>query len=130
MAGVQTHTPILKPVDGDKQRDRAQGKNTNFTDMQFHTSKDLENASSCDSSEEEQTDDPRNEWLHGDGGKQMQKRVLVGIFQQKALHRLARKTWPAQVFKLRRDISTWLTEPAFRQVYPPLKDPENPSVEG
>ena len=97
-----------------------QGKGTSYTDMQFHTSTD---AGGSDS-ESDGEDGPQYEWLHGDGGLEMQKRVLVGLFQQKALHTLARKVWPAQVNGLSRDINSWLSDPQFSQVSPRTLNPK------
>jgi hypothetical protein len=100
-----------------------QGKGANYTDMQFHTSTDA-GGSDFESDGE---DGPQYEWLHGDGGLEMQKRVLVGLFQQKALHTLARKVWPAQVSRLSRDINSWLSDPQFSQVSPRTLNP-NPQT--
>ena len=71
-------------------------------------------------------DGPQYDWLHGDGGLELQKNVLVGLFQQRALHTLARRVWPAQVSSLSKNIAIWLSDPQFSQVSPSFYLPCRP----
>ena len=74
-------------------------------------------------------DGPQYDWLHGDGGLELQKKVLVGLFQQRALHTLARRVWPAQVSSLSKNIAIWLSDPQFSQVSPSLYFALSPSCD-
>jgi hypothetical protein len=49
----------------------------------------------------------------------MQKRVLVGLLQQRELQRTARKLWRYDMIALNRKVAVWKSDPAFEQVCVP-----------
>lgn len=87
-----------------------QGKKYRFTDPQFHSA-EKESIDDDDYDDEEE----RRDWLHSDGGKEMMKRVLLGLYEQKALHALCDRLWPDKMKELSEEVKAWRADPDFQK---------------
>jgi hypothetical protein len=86
-----------------------QGKKYRFTDPQFHSAE----KESIDDDDYDSDDETRRDWLHSDGGKEMMKRVLLGLHEQKALHALCNRLWPQQMKEFSEEVAAWRADPDF-----------------
>ena len=87
-----------------------QGKKYRFTDPQFHSAE----KESIDDDDYD-SDDERRDWLHSDGGKEMMRRVLLGLYEQTALHALCHRLWPAEMTAWSEEVETWKADPEFQK---------------
>jgi len=88
-----------------------QGKKYRFTDPQFHSNDPM--IEDDDFYDEE---DEGRDWLHSDGGLEMQKRVLVGLHKQTALHTLCNRIWPEAMQKFNEEVEEWMQDEDFVDV--------------
>jgi len=91
-----------------------QGKKYKFTDPQFHSSDPPyeDDGGFSDDGEE----DPGRDWLHSDGGLELQKRVLVGFHKQQALHSLCNRVWPEKMREFNDQVDEWMQDEDFAKV--------------
>mmetsp|Transcript_11877 Transcript_11877/g.27617 ORF Transcript_11877/g.27617 Transcript_11877/m.27617 type:complete len:785 (+) Transcript_11877:91-2445(+) len=91
-----------------------QGKKYKFTDPQFHSSDPpFEDDGGFFDDEEE---DVGRDWLHSDGGLELQKRVLVGFHKQQTLHSLCNRVWPDQMQEFNDQVDEWMQDEDFAKL--------------
>jgi len=90
-----------------------QGKKYKFTDPQFHSS---DPPYEDDGGFSEDSDDGGRDWLHSDGGLELQKRVLVGFHKQQTLHSLCNRVWPDQMQEFNEQVEEWMKDEDFAKL--------------